>query len=152
VVPIFKISNIPDELRSQGIVAASAGNHAQGVAYACAKLKIQGNIFMPKSTPLQKLDTVCFIGQDYIRINLIGETFDEAFDASRKYCAAQNAIFILPFDEFDIIAGQATVTLEIMGQFGQKLDYLSLPIGGGGLAAGASLVLRDLSSNTYFSA
>ena len=144
----FKISNIPDSLKSQGIVAASAGNHAQGVAFACAKLKIQGNIFMPKSTPIQKLDAVRFFGQDYIRINLVGETYDEAFDASRKFCAANNAIFIPPFDDFDIIAGQATVTLEIMEQKGQNLDFLLVPVGGGGLAAGASLILRELSPNT----
>ena len=145
----FKISNIPDALRPQGIVAASAGNHAQGVAFACAKMKIHGNIFMPKSTPIQKLDAVRFFGQDYIRINLVGETYDEAFDASRKYCAAQNAIYIPPFDDFDIIAGQATVTLEIMEQLGQKLDFILVPVGGGGLAAGASLVLRDLSPDTH---
>jgi len=144
----FKISNIPVELRPHGIVAASAGNHAQGVAYACAKMKIQGNIFMPKSTPIQKLDAVRFFGQDYIRINLVGETYDEAFDASRKFCSANNAIYIPPFDDFDIIAGQATVTLEIMEQLGQKLDFLLVPVGGGGLAAGAFLVLRELSSDT----
>lgn len=74
-------------------MAASAGNHAQGVAFACAKMKIHGNIFMPKSTPIQKLEAVRF-GQDYIRINLVGETYDEAFEASRKYCKAQNAIYI----------------------------------------------------------
>jgi len=144
----FKISNIPDSLRPQGIVAASAGNHAQGVAFACAKLKIQGNIFMPKSTPIQKLDAVRFFGQDYIRINLVGETYDEAFEASRKFCAQQNAIYIPPFDDYDIIAGQATVTLEILAQLGQKLDFLMVPVGGGGLAAGALLVLHELSPNT----
>ena len=144
----FKISNIPESLRPQGIVAASAGNHAQGVAFACAKMKIKGNIFMPKSTPIQKLEAVRFFGQEYIRINLVGETYDEAFDASRKFCEAQNAIYIPPFDDFDIIAGQATVTLEIIEQLGQKLDYLMVPVGGGGLAAGASLVLRELSPDT----
>lgn len=75
---------------------------------------------MPKSTPLQKLVDVRFFGQHYVRINLIGETFDRAFDAARKYCIAKNAIFILPFDDFDIIAGQATVTLEITEQIGQN--------------------------------
>ncbi len=144
----FKISNIPESLRPQGIVAASAGNHAQGVAFACAKMKIKGNIFMPKSTPIQKLEAVRFFGQEYIRINLVGETYDEAFEASRKYCEAQNAIYIPPFDDFDIIAGQATVTLEIIEQLGQQLDYLLVPVGGGGLAAGASLVLRELSPDT----
>jgi len=144
----FKISNLPDSLRSHGIVAASAGNHAQGVAFACAKLKIRGNIFMPKSTPIQKLEAVRFFGQDYIRINLVGETYDEAFEAARKFCTDNHAIFIPPFDDYDIIAGQATVTLEIIEQMGQHLDYLLVPVGGGGLAAGASLVLRELSSDT----
>ena len=101
-------------MKSQGIVAASAGNHAQGVAFACAKLKIDSNIFMPKFTPIQKLDAVRFFGQDYIRITLVGETYDEEFDASRIFCAANNAIFIPPFDDFDIIARHATVTLEII--------------------------------------
>jgi len=144
----FKISNIPESLRPQGIVAASAGNHAQGVAFACAKKKIQGNIFMPKSTPIQKLEAVRFFGREYIRINLVGETYDEAFDAARKFCSANKAIFIPPFDDHDIIAGQATVTLEIIEQMGQHLDYLLVPVGGGGLAAGASLVLRELSPDT----
>ena len=108
-----KISNIPSELRSKGVVAASAGNHAQGVALACALLDIQAHIFMPKSTPLQKVEAVRFFGKEKVRIYLVGETYDEAFAASRKFCETNGAIYIPPFDDFDIIAGQATVTLEI---------------------------------------
>lgn len=134
-----KISNIPSELRSKGVVAASAGNHAQGVALACALLGIQAHIFMPKSTPLQKVEAVRFFGKEKVRIYLVGETYDEAFAASRKFCETNGAIYIPPFDDFDIIAGQATVTMEILDTL--VPDYLFVAIGGGGLAAGASLVL-----------
>jgi threonine dehydratase len=134
-----KISNIPTELRSKGVVAASAGNHAQGVALACALLGIQAHIFMPKSTPLQKVEAVRFFGKEKVRIYLVGETYDEAFAASRKFCETNGAIYIPPFDDFDIIAGQATVTLEILDTL--VPDFLFVAIGGGGLAAGASLVL-----------
>ena len=134
-----KISNIPSELRSKGVVAASAGNHAQGVALACALLGIQAHIFMPKSTPLQKVEAVRFFGKEKVRIYLVGETYDEAFAASRKFCETNGAIYIPPFDDFDIIAGQATVTLEILETL--VPDFLFVAIGGGGLAAGASLVL-----------
>jgi threonine dehydratase len=134
-----KISNIPSELRSKGVVAASAGNHAQGVALACALLEIQAHIFMPKSTPLQKVEAVRFFGKEKVRIYLVGETYDEAFAASRKFCETNGAIYIPPFDDFDIIAGQATVTLEILDAL--VPDFLFVAIGGGGLAAGAALVL-----------
>ncbi len=134
-----KISNIPSELRSKGVVAASAGNHAQGVALACALLGIQAHIFMPKSTPLQKVEAVRFFGKEKVRIYIVGETYDEAFAASRKFCETNGAIYIPPFDDFDIIAGQATVTLEILDSV--VPDFLFVAIGGGGLAAGAALVL-----------
>lgn len=134
-----KISNIPSELKSKGVVAASAGNHAQGVALACALLGIQAHIFMPKSTPLQKVEAVRFFGKEKVRIYLLGENYDEAFAASRKFCETNGAIYIPPFDDYDIIAGQATVTLEILEAL--VPDFLFVAIGGGGLAAGAALVL-----------
>lgn len=144
-----KILNLPESIRGQGVVAASAGNHAQGVAFACAKLHISGHIFMPKSTPLQKVEAVRFFGEDYVRIYLVGQSYDEAFAAARKFCAEKNAIFIPPFDDFDIIAGQATVTLEIIEQLkGKHLDYLVGAVGGGGLIAGAALVLNEMSPKT----
>ncbi len=143
-----KIMNIPEDLRSQGVVAASAGNHAQGVALSCAKLNIQAYIFMPKTTPLQKVEAVRFHGKEKVRIKLVGNTFDEAYAAAQAFCEETKAIFIPPFDDYDIIAGQATVTLEILDQLPLPADYLFLAIGGGGLAAGASLVLKDLSPST----
>lgn len=127
-------------------MAASAGNHAQGVALACALLGIQAHIFMPKSTPLQKVEAVRFFGKEKVRIYLLGENYDEAFAASRKFCETNGAIYIPPFDDYDIIAGQATVTLEILQALPEAPDYLFLAIGGGGLAAGATLVLPSVTT------
>jgi len=143
-----KISNIPAGLRAQGIVAASAGNHAQGVALACALLGIQAYIFMPKNTPLQKVEAVRFHGQERVKIKLVGDTFDEAYAASRSFCERNQAIYIPPFDDFDIIAGQATVSLEILSQVPHELDYLVVAVGGGGLAAGSALMLEYASPTT----
>jgi len=137
-----KISNLPNQLRQKGVVTASAGNHAQGVAFACASLQIHAIIFMPQSTPLQKVEAVRFFGKDFIRIMLIGETYDEAFKSSKEYCESTGAIYIPPFDDYDIIAGQATVILEIVEQLTKPIDYLVVPVGGGGLAAGASLIKK----------
>jgi threonine dehydratase len=143
-----KISNIPVELRAQGVVAASAGNHAQGVALSCALLGIQAYIFMPKTTPLQKVEAVRFHGKEKVRIKLVGNTYDEAFAAAQAFCQQNQSIFIPPFDDYDIIAGQATVALEIVDQLPDSPDFLVVAIGGGGLAAGAGLVLSALSPQT----
>jgi threonine dehydratase len=143
-----KIANIPLKLRRQGVVAASAGNHAQGVALACASLQIFATIFMPETTPIQKVEAVRFFGKDFIRIQLIGQNYDEAFLASRQFCEQAKAIYIPPFDDYDIIAGQATVALEIFQQLDQAIDYIFVPLGGGGLAAGTTLVRNELSPST----
>ncbi|MBP6054317.1 MAG: threonine ammonia-lyase IlvA [Cytophagaceae bacterium] len=143
-----KISNIPVDLRAQGVVAASAGNHAQGVALSCALLGIQAYIFMPKTTPLQKVEAVRFHGKEKVRIKLVGNTYDEAFAAAQTFCQQNHSIFIPPFDDYDIIAGQATVALEIVDQLPTPADFVLVAIGGGGLAAGASLVLHALSPQT----
>jgi threonine dehydratase len=143
-----KIANIPVELRSHGVVAASAGNHAQGVALSCALLGIQAYIFMPKTTPIQKVEAVRFHGKEQVRIKLIGNTYDEAFAAAQAFCQQNQAIFIPPFDDYDIIAGQATVALEIVDQLPTPADFVLVAIGGGGLAAGSGLVLKALSPQT----
>jgi threonine dehydratase len=143
-----KIANIPVELRSHGVVAASAGNHAQGVALSCALLGIQAYIFMPKTTPIQKVEAVRFHGKEQVRIKLIGNTYDEAFAAAQAFCQQNQAIFIPPFDDYDIIAGQATVALEIVDQLPTPADFVLVAIGGGGLAAGSGLVLKALSPKT----
>jgi len=143
-----KISNIPIELRSKGVVAASAGNHAQGVAYACASLQIQATIFMPHTTPAQKLDAVRLFGGSFVRVQLVGKSYDEAFVASKAFCEKSGAIFIPPFDDYDIIAGQSTVALEIFNQIKQPIDFLFVPFGGGGLASGTCLVKDAVSPQT----
>lgn len=143
-----KIANIPTDKRGNGVVAASAGNHAQGVAFACAKLHIPATIFMPTTTPVLKVDAVRFFGKGKVRIKLIGNTYDEAYLAARQFANNQQAIFIPPFDDFDIIAGQATVALEILQQLQDPIDFCVVPFGGGGLAAGSSLVMKELSPQT----
>ncbi len=143
-----KIISLPKEKLQNGIVCASAGNHAQGVALACKKLGIKGTIFMPAPTPKQKLDQVKFFGKADVEIVLYGDTFDDAYKHAVSFCEAHNSTFIHPFDDELIIAGQGTVGLEILAQVDQKIDYLFLPVGGGGLAAGVSTVFRMLSPHT----
>ncbi|RXG28812.1 threonine ammonia-lyase IlvA [Leeuwenhoekiella palythoae] len=143
-----KINSLSDEERAKGIVCASAGNHAQGVAFACAKLKINGTIFMPSPTPKQKIEQVEMFGGEYAKIVLTGDTFDDAYKASKIECDALGKIFVHPFDDEKIIEGQATVGLEIIEQSKDEIDYVFVPVGGGGLASGLSTVFHLLSPNT----
>lgn len=143
-----KIAKLPPAFRKNGVVAASAGNHAQGVAFACAKLQIPATIFMPTSTPILKVDAVRFFGKGIVTIKLVGKTYDEAYLAARAFCQQHQGIFIPPFNDYDIIAGQATVALELLKQIHQPIDYLVMPFGGGGLAAGSSLIMQALSPST----
>ncbi|OIQ41789.1 MAG: threonine dehydratase [Bacteroidetes bacterium MedPE-SWsnd-G1] len=143
-----KISSLSKEALKKGIVCASAGNHAQGVAFACKELEVHGVIFMPVTTPMQKIQQVRMFGGDFVRIELIGDTFDESFHASKKYCNSQNTSFVHPFDDIDVIAGQGTVGLEILQNSEAEIDYLILPVGGGGLASGVGSVFKQLSPDT----
>ncbi|SHH43723.1 L-threonine ammonia-lyase [Chryseobacterium oranimense] len=143
-----KMAVMPSEDLAKGVVCASAGNHAQGVAFACNTMKVKGTIFMPLPTPGQKLEQVKMFGGDYIDVVLFGDTFDEAKDAALEFCCDKQGIFIHPFDDQDIIDGQATAALEILEQSGEPVDYLFVPVGGGGLAAGICTVFRELSPQT----
>lgn len=143
-----KISNLTDEQKGNGIVCASAGNHAQGVAYSCNKLGIKGTIFMPNVTPKQKITQVEMFGKDMVDVVLIGDTFDDAQQAAVVFCEEEEATFVHPFDDNKIIEGQGTVGLEIVNDASNPIDYLFVPIGGGGLAAGIITVLKELSPNT----
>lgn len=143
-----KMATMSQEELSRGIVCASAGNHAQGVAFACNTMETKGTIFMPLPTPGQKLEQVKMFGGDYIDIVLHGDTFDEAKDAAMRFCNEQNGMFIHPFDDPAIIEGQATAALEILEQADEPIDYLFVPIGGGGLAAGVCTVFKELSPQT----
>lgn len=131
-----------------GIVCASAGNHAQGVAFACSRLKIRGTVFMPVTTPKQKLEQVAMFGEQYIDIRLHGDTFDAAKSAAVKFSAKSAAAFIHPFDDARIIEGQATLALEILSQADSTIDYIFVPVGGGGLLAGIVTVFSALSPET----
>jgi len=125
------------------IICASAGNHAQGFAYSCAKLKIFGTVYMPETTPKQKVDRVKMFGGDFIKIVLIGDSFDDAQKEAQKQIN-ENTIFIHPFDDNTVIEGQGTIALEILDQIDKHFDYLIIPIGGGGLISGIITVFNKL--------
>lgn len=143
-----KMATMSEEELSKGVVCASAGNHAQGVAFACQTMKVKGTIFMPLPTPGQKLEQVKMFGGEYIEVILYGDTFDEAKEAAMRFCKDHNSAFIHPFDDPAIIEGQATTALEILEQTEGIVDYLFVPIGGGGLAAGVCTVFQHLSPQT----
>lgn len=143
-----KIKSLATSQLEKGIVCASAGNHAQGVAYSCQRLKIFGKIYMPTTTPKQKIARVKMLGKNHIEIRLFGDTFDGAYHEALKDHEKNDRPFIHPFDDPKIIEGQATVGLEILQQAQESIDYVFVPIGGGGLAAGIGSYFRQLSPNT----
>lgn len=143
-----KIVSLTDQEKTKGVVCASAGNHAQGVAYACYKLNIKATIFMPVTTPPQKTKQVKLFGKDKVEVILKGDTFDEAYEEAMLFCKASKAIFIHPFDDEKVMAGQGTIALELLEDSSSPIDYLFVPIGGGGLAAGVSSVFKKLSPHT----
>ncbi|MEY8862097.1 threonine ammonia-lyase IlvA [Tenacibaculum singaporense] len=143
-----KISSLTEEELANGIVCASAGNHAQGVALACRKKEIYGTIYMPVPTPKQKVEQVKMFGGDFVDIRLIGDTFDDAYKAAKLLSDSLQKTFVHPFDDEKIIEGQATVGLEIIEQSKYPVDYVFVPVGGGGLASGLSSVFKLLSPKT----
>ena len=143
-----KISTLTTADKEKGVLCASAGNHAQGVAYSCKLLHIKGKIYMPKTTPKQKLKQVSLFGGDFIEIVLTGDTFDDAYAAAMADATENKITFIHPFDDIKVMAGQGTVGLEILESYKKPIDYVFVPIGGGGLASGLSEVFRHLSPNT----
>ena len=143
-----KMSSLSVDEKKRGIVCASAGNHAQGVALSCKLLQIKGTIFMPSPTPNQKINQVKMFGEEFIEIVIEGDTFDDAFNAAKLECDLKNKTFIHPFNDEKVIEGQATVGLEILNQTVKKIDYVFVPIGGGGLSAGLSSVFKYLSPET----
>jgi len=143
-----KIQGLSKEELKNGIVCASAGNHAQGVAFACQKLKVLGTIFMPVTTPHQKIDQVKMFGGQFVDVRLFGDSFDDSQKAANEFCIVKKSTFVHPFDDLDVIAGQGTVGLEILSDSTKTIDYLFMPVGGGGLASGVSSVFKSLSPNT----
>jgi threonine dehydratase len=137
------ISQLSEEQLSKGVVCASAGNHAQGVAYSCKKLNIKGVIFMPEIAPKQKINQTRMFGGDMIEIVLIGDTFDDCLKEALTYTDANNKTFIPPFDNYNVIEGQGTVGVEILQDL-PDADIVIIPVGGGGLSAGAGLYMKGV--------
>ncbi|WP_226575168.1 threonine ammonia-lyase IlvA [Acuticoccus sediminis] len=129
-------------------VCASAGNHAQGFAFVCAHHGVTGTVFMPTTTPKQKIYKTQTFGGDAISVRLTGDTFDQSYKAARLFAQETGAVFVPPFDHADIIEGQASVGLEILEALDEAPDMLIVPVGGGGLAAGVVQVFEALSPKT----
>lgn len=146
------IAQLTEEERAAGVVTASAGNHAQGVAFACRSLGITGRIYVPVQTPKQKLDRIRVHGGDHIDIKLVGHSFDEASEAAHQDAADTGATMIEPFDARNTVVGQGTVAAEILAQLtaeGKRLDTIFVPVGGGGLLGGILSYLGDMSPASH---
>ncbi|MBT3382323.1 MAG: threonine ammonia-lyase [Prolixibacteraceae bacterium] len=143
-----KIAHLSTEELKNGVVCASAGNHAQGVAYSCQKLKIKGKIYMPATTPKQKIKQVKMFGKEFIEIILTGDTYDDAHISALQDSKKTGMAFIHPFDDRQIIEGQATVGLEILQDTKESIDFIFIPVGGGGLAAGVGAYFKQISPQT----
>lgn len=143
-----KISSLSKEELKRGVVCASAGNHAQGVAFACSHLQVKGTIYMPVVTPRQKIDQTMMFGGDWVKVVLEGDTFDDSNKAAQLFCEEEGKTFVHPFDDEKIIEGQATVGLELLQQTDVPVDYVFAAVGGGGLASGLCATFHALSPST----
>ncbi len=141
------IQSLTEEQRNRGVVCASAGNHAQGVAFSCKLLNIKGVIYMPAITPKQKINQVKMFGGNNIEIVLVGDTFDECQTHALEFTQQNNSVFIPPFDHVKVMEGQGTVGKEILDEQ-SNIDYVFVPIGGGGLCAGLGSYFQTYSPQT----
>ncbi len=141
------MKSLPEQQLQKGVVCASAGNHAQGFAYCCEKLNVNGVVFMPVITPNQKINQTKMFGDNKIEIRLTGDNYDECAAAAKEFTAQHNMTFVHPFDDYRIIEGQATVGIEILDEL-DSVDYLFLPVGGGGLASGVGTYFKTYSPKT----
>ena len=141
------MSLLPPDQLVKGVVCASAGNHAQGFAYSCKKLNVKGVVFMPIITPNQKVSQTKMFGEGFVEVKLIGDTFDDCAVAAKKYTEEHGLTFIPPFDNISIIEGQSTVGIEILDDQ-QDIDFIFLPVGGGGLSAGVGAYFKSEAPQT----
>ncbi|GGD91517.1 L-threonine dehydratase [Aureimonas endophytica] len=140
----FMRKRIASGMTSGAFCCASAGNHAQGFAFACRFFGLKGRVFMPVTTPQQKIQKTKIFGGEAIEVELVGDYFDDCYAAAKAYAASGQAALVPPFDHEDIIEGQATVGHEIMAQLGdERADMLVLPVGGGGLASGVTRYVTE---------
>ncbi|MFS1511175.1 threonine ammonia-lyase IlvA [Chengkuizengella sp. SCS-71B] len=142
------IQSLSKEVRERGVVCASAGNHAQGVAYSCNRLGIQGKIFMPSTTPKQKISQVKLFGKEFVEVIMTGDTYDDAYTTAIQYSNEKEMPFIHPFDDPLTVIGQGTIGMEIMNQTSENIDHVFVTIGGGGLAAGTGSYIKSVSPDT----
>lgn len=142
------IAQLPEADRLAGVVCASAGNHAQGVAFACQRLGVTGRVYLPGTTPRQKRDRVARLGRDAVEVRVVGNTYDEAAAAARADAESTGATQVPAFDDPRTVAGQGTIAREILSQLADPPDVLVVPVGGGGLLAGAITYLREHAPST----
>jgi threonine dehydratase len=139
---------LSDEEISAGVVCSSAGNHAQGFAYACRELGIHGRIYVPAKTPKQKCDRIRYHGGGFIELIVGGSTFDMAAEAASDDVARTGATLVPPFDDLRTIAGQGTIAVELLDQLDDEPDLVVVPVGGGGCIAGITTYLAERTTNT----
>ncbi|MCY9277178.1 threonine ammonia-lyase IlvA [Bacillus haynesii] len=144
----YKMKQLSKETTKNGVVCASAGNHAQGVAFYCKQLGIHGKIFMPSTTPRQKISQVELFGKEYVEIILTGDTFDDAYQSAVACCEEEKRAFIHPFDDPAVMAGQGTVAVEILNDIETEPHYLFASVGGGGLLSGVGTYMKNVSPDT----
>ena len=144
------IKALTAEERTKGVVTASAGNHAQGVAYCCNKLKIKGTIFMPEKTPFIKLNSVKHFGKEYVDVVLVGNTFDEALAQAVIFQEKTGSVFVHAFNNYNVIIGQGGMACEILEDWKDEasIDYVFVCVGGGGLISGVASYFKGLSPET----
>jgi threonine dehydratase len=142
------IAALPEAERAAGVVCASAGNHGQGLAYACRALQVRGRVFVPGTTPRQKRERIAALGGDMVELVVTGDSYDDAAAAAAQFAASSGATLVPAFDSPATVAGQATVAVEILEQLPEPPDLVVLPVGGGGLLAGAGTYLHAHSPTT----
>ena len=143
----YTISTLSEQERARGVICASAGNHAQGVAYACAQMKVHGRVYVPRNTPRQKRQRIAVLGGEFVEIVVFGDNYDEAAAMAAEDAGHTGATMIPPFDDPRTIAGQGTVAIEIVDQMleatGWEPEVIIVPVGGGGLLSGCLTWLRE---------
>ncbi|EOD62826.1 pyridoxal-phosphate dependent enzyme, partial [Amycolatopsis vancoresmycina] len=137
------IVQLDEATRALGVVCASAGNHAQGVAYACRRLGADGRVYVPGTTPRQKRERIAALGGAHIEVVVVGETYEDAFAAANEDAQRTGATLVPAFDDVRTVAGQGTVAREVIEQLGFVPDVVVVPVGGGGLLAGVGSWLRE---------
>ena len=143
-----KISSLKKDEIKKGIICASAGNHAQGFAFSCQKLEIKGEVYMPATTPDQKVSQVRMFGAEFVDIILVGDSYDACQRVALDAAKDANKTFIHPFDDPEVIEGQGTIALEMLDQYSKGFDYVLVPLGGGGLISGMLTVFKKKSPGT----